>query len=205
MAEMAVVARLSSELTKGGETSGPVLQQTGPVRWNVHSGLATKSHRLDKDVLRRELACGLVVRQSLRIELAVRTLAGLMVAARSEDTYGLVQLQEPGFGRLLSEVASLLLAAKALQAQRAEREGLALAWPLVWLASWLGQVHGRATRSLQLVEDTATQAIYQIVDTYGADGAGKAILEEVSKTKKPAYGTGGDVVSTVKAALSRQL
>lgn len=56
---------------------------------------------------------------------------------------------------------------------RAEREGLALAWPLVWLASWLGQVHGRATRSLQLVEDTATQAIYQIVDTYGADGAGK--------------------------------
>ena len=146
-AEMAVVARLSSELTKGGETSGPVLQQTGPVRWNVHSGLATKSHRLDKDVLRRELACGLVVRQSLRIEvgrtgcgvswrdrsvcdrqprsprssasqLAVRTLAGLMVAARSEDTYGLVQLQEPGFGRLLSEVASLLLAAKALQAQR---------------------------------------------------------------------------------------
>jgi len=144
---------------------------------------ATGGHARAAAALRLEGARLAALVRGQRVAWAVRSLAGLVAAARDEDGLGLLQHVDPTLARVLAELLSLVLALRALRAHariHAAEAGLPR-----WIARALaaaaprqlvveGSGGGAASRVLDLnaalaaAEDASTQAVCAAAERYEA-------------------------------------
>ena len=179
----------------------------GAVQWNVHRGGALSSASAKEAARLTEAARTLAFAQAWRMEWAVRSLGGLVRAARSEDKFGLLQLRDtdPRFGKAVGELTSFLLAVRGLRGQGRRRGGALPGWAAdAWgaVGSWVGT--GGVESSLRALEDTAALALYGVVWEYADDP--RSLLEEAQGSMGvPRFGSKEDNLGLIRDALSNQL
>eukprot|EP00798_Chlamydomonas_sp_ICE-L_P014470 gene14470-20491_t len=177
--------------------------QPSHVQWNSVS-LSSTSLTSGGGGSRRakDLAAWAVYNKAYRMKCAVRSIAGLVSASRSEDRYGVVLLCEPTLADL---VASLLSTILVLQ-QFVKHQTGSHQWEcqpgvksLRLLTQFLGWQHGAKVEEVAFaLEDLARQSLYRIVNAFGP-----SLKDSLKAMKmKPAFGSSSDMIALLSAMVN---